>query len=109
MAMTTKLYGASDDLVIMEGTVEDEHDCYLEAKEGVKFSASDGTKGVIKFSGSWSIDVHTAGSQVTLHLKHTDPEPHELKERNSDVLIFTGLVKWFKVDGLKFNTHIYPE
>lgn len=104
--MKTKLYGASDDLIIMEGTVEDEHDCYHEAKRGVKFSASDGTEGVIKFSGSWDIDVHTAGSQLMVHLKHADPEPNALKERNSDVLVFSGHVKWFEVDGIKFDTHI---
>lgn len=106
MAMTTKLYGASDDLVIMEGTVDDEHDCYHEAKKGVKFSVSDGTEGVIKFTGSWDIDVHTAGSQLTMHLKHADPEPHKYKERNSDVLVFRSHIKWFEIDGIRFNTYI---
>lgn len=98
--MKTKLYGASDDLIEIEGAISDEIGCYNDGP--ISFVASDGTKGKIKYDGDWRID-YVGGEMVDKFIKsvgdeaeHTEPDAKGCSSY-SDVLIFKPGLLWLKV------------
>lgn len=100
--MKTLLYGASDDLIEIEGAITDEHDCYEVCEKGINFSASDGTKGVITYDGEWKIEVISNGtlfSNKTLSVGDDSTHVDEAKgcTSYSDVVIFESGLEWIKI------------
>lgn len=55
-----KLFGASDDLVLLEGSIDEELEAY---NEEASFSFSDGTLGSIKYDGTWCIEILHKGEE----------------------------------------------
>lgn len=105
--MTTKVYGASDDLLEFDGDVSGEVSCYGtdEQPHGVLLVFSDGTVLEAKYGkahlGIWSLSVIQRGVCLNTVTECTDEDarPH------SDVAeFFTGLkwciqaTEWKKVD-----------
>jgi hypothetical protein len=102
----TLIYGASDDLVEIEGQIEGEYGNYTLASRGIPFECSDETKGTIVYDGDWKITIKKQGSlfhelrpNVGDNGKHTDLA---LKCTSySDVLIFKDGILWVKMNGKK--------
>lgn len=105
--MKTKIYGASDDLIEIEGQITDEVDCYNHQKP-IKITASDGTIASIFYNGEWKLNVKFAGVKY-LHLVDSvgDDNEHEGVALGctsySDVLIFDEGIEWVKIKGKTFK------
>jgi hypothetical protein len=102
----TLIYGASDDLVILQGQIDEEYGNYTLAKRGIPFECSDGTKGKITYDGDWLISVEEKGSlfqevrpNVGDNGKHTDLAVKCTSY--SDVLILGDGILWVKINGKK--------
>ena len=106
--MKTIIYGASDDLIEIEGAVCDEVDCYDEYK---KIETSDGTIGRISFgdNGTWDIEVKVKGELFIELVKSVgDDNKHDKKYGEnfpsySDLLVLDEGVDWVKIGGKKFK------
>lgn len=101
--MKTKIYGASDDLIEIEGAVEEEAN-HIDAKN-ILIKASDGTQAKISYddNGEWKIRVEVEGSKY-LGLVHSvgDDAKHIFDDAigctsYSDVLILDEGIEWVKV------------
>ena len=92
--METKIYGYSDDLIIMEGQIEGERDCYHESKVGVSFRCSDGTKGIIKRECDWKITLSEKGKLFKSNEFIVDEE----ENIHSDMLILGEGIEWIKIE-----------
>jgi len=99
----TKIYGASDDLIEIEGEINDEHQA--NSGDQFNFSISDGTKGYIAYSdaGEWKIVIHYEGTLFNSKIlsvgddeKHTIPEAIGLSSY-SDILVMESGVQWVKI------------
>ena len=106
--MKTYLYGGSDDLIEIDGAINDEIGCYAVAEKGIKFSASDGTTGLIKYDGEWRIEIYDPGTLILNHYKSVGDEmshPGELSKFTSysDILEFDEGVEWIKIKGKKYS------
>ncbi len=55
--MITRIYGASDDLIEIDGQIIDEVDAYSASDEPIKFKTSQGTKGTFFYDGEWKVGV----------------------------------------------------
>lgn len=104
----TKIYGASDDLIEIEGAVSDEITCY---DEKTNFSASDGTKGTISYDddGQWRIEVKEQGDKfsglvrsVGEDNKHIFPDAVGCTSY-SDVLVLKEGIEWVKIGRKTFK------
>ena len=117
--MKTIIYGASDDLIEIDGAVNDEIDAPHNGKS--KFEVSDGTKGTIEYAPGhdavWSIVMKHEGTLFNRIVRgdseddgniHFDPEVIGIARVGlySDVLILNDGVEWVKVNGKKFKTHV---
>lgn len=114
--MKTILYGASDDLIEIDGAISDEIGAFDVKK---RFEASDGTKGTIQYAPShdavWHIEVKNEGNLFSRIVRgdeesepnhHGDPEIESICKSvpaYSDVLIFKEGIEWIKVGGKKFK------
>lgn len=89
MAVVT-VYGASDDLIEVEGDLREEFGCYGE-DEGLWLGFSDGTLARITYGGEgmWRIHVHRNGSAKATKVEATDPDGDY-----SDKLTLDGDVRW---------------
>jgi hypothetical protein len=93
----TKVYGASDDLIEIEGSIKDEIGCYDEI---VTIKFSDGTKATIKYCkehnneiiGVWEIKVIEKGTSF-IELQECFDEDAEIY---SDVLVLDDKVRFYK-------------
>ena len=91
--MTTKVYGASDDLIEFEGDYSGEHGQYNTSEDlPVALFISDGTVMLIWYSdqGIWKIDVRQKGAlfkSMTICTSEDD-DPY------SDVVTFDDGIKW---------------
>jgi hypothetical protein len=102
----TLIYGASDDIVAVEGQLCAEYENYTLAKRGIPFECSDQTKGTITYDGDWKITVEKEGDlfqelrpNVGDNGKHLDLA---LKCTSySDVLILKDGIIWVKINGKK--------
>jgi hypothetical protein len=94
--MATIVFGASDDLVELEGDVSGEVGCYgnTETPQGVLLMFSDGTVLAIKYNGRtpgcWSINLLEEG----VRFKRIDRCDDENARPYSDVAHFHDGLKW---------------
>ncbi len=107
--MITRIYGASDDLIEIDGQISDEVDAYSASDEPVKFKTSQGTKGTIMYDGEWKITVMKEGPDFVKVIesvgddnKHTEENTKDVPPY-SDVLILDGDLEWVKVKGKKYK------
>lgn len=105
--MNTKIYGASDDLIEIEGEISDEHGCYGHTKP-ISISASDGTKASIYYGGEWKIHVFFAGNKYLKTIDSVgDNGKHIGDEKDcfsySDILIFEDGLEWIKIGRKTFK------
>lgn len=105
--MQTKIYGASDDLIEIEGDVSDEHGCWNH-KKPINISASDGTQASIFYDGEWKINVKFAGDKyLKLVTSVGDDAKHTGDEKEctpySDVLVFEDGIEWVKIGAKKYQ------
>jgi hypothetical protein len=105
----TRIYGASDDLVLIDGEMYEEEIDMLN-KYPCKFEVSDGTKGMIDFINGWKIKVDKQGSLFkALHYaveaifdEHLESEAKDCPVY-SDVLVLNGNVEWIKIGRKKYK------
>jgi hypothetical protein len=83
-----KVYGASDDLVEVEGDIEEEFS-YDGEKPGY-LGFSDGTVLRISYDGVWHINLAIKGSSAFTHT----PAEGEDTDNYSDVVTLDGAMKW---------------
>ena len=107
--MLTRIYGASDDLIEIDGQIIDEVDAYSASDEPVKFKTSQGTKGTIMYDGEWKITIKEEGSDFVKVIesvgddnKHTEENTKDVPPY-SDVIILDGDLEWVKVKGKKYK------
>ena len=107
--MITRIYGASDDLIEIDGQISDEVDAYSASDEPVKFKTSLGTKGTITYDGEWKITIKEEGSDFVRVVEsvgddndHTEDDTKNIPSY-SDVLILDGDLDWIKVKGKKYK------
>ncbi len=89
----TEIYGASDDLIEIEGGLSGEHGCYNTSEESpVAMFLSDGTVLAIHYAdpGVWKIAVREKGSLFESLKIETDPDA----KRYSDTAVFGPGLKW---------------
>jgi hypothetical protein len=108
--MITRIYGASDDLIEIDGQISDEVEAYSSEKKPIKFKTSLGTKGTILYNGEWKITIIQEGSDFVKIIESVgDDNDHTEENTNnvpshSDVLILDGDLEWVKVKGEKFKS-----
>lgn len=107
--MFTRIYGASDDLIEIDGQISDEVDAYSASDEPVKFKTSLGTKGTIIYNGEWKITITEEGSDFMRVVEsvgddddHTEDDTKNIPSY-SDVLILSGDLEWVKIKGKKYK------
>ena len=107
--MFTRIYGASDDLIEIDGQISDEVDAYSASDEPVKFKTSLGTKGTISYDGEWKITIKEEGPDFVRVVEsvgddndHTEDDTKNIPSY-SDVLILDGDLDWIKVKGKKYK------
>lgn len=100
--MITKIYGASDDLIEIDGAISEEVNVY----EKVSFSASDGTKGKISYGNDgWRIELIEIGKCKKIEAVGEDSVhtgDAEGCSSYSDVLIFEE-IDWVKIGRKTFK------
>ena len=106
--MKKKIYGASDDLVEIEGEISDEY-CQMDFKGTVE--ASDGTKAKLIYDGEWKFQMLFAGSKFLklvksvgddIDIDHTDEDAKGCSTY-SDVLVLDSGIEWIRIGRKKFN------
>jgi len=104
--MKTTIYGASDDLIEIEGQISDEADVY---DLPTTFECSDGTKGFIDYDGEWKFAIECEGNlfekivrSVGDDSNHTDVDADGATSY-SDVLVLNEGVTWVKIGKKKFK------
>lgn len=109
--MKTIIYGASDDLIEIDGEVYGEVENYSVTKKWTSFLCSDGTKGKIKFNGNWEITINNFGwlfDQVIFDGEIRSFHNHELCIKYnvptySYCLILNDGIEWVKIGNKKFK------
>lgn len=109
--MKTRIYGASDDLIEIEGGVNEEVGCH-DHKKPISISASDGTKATIYYdeNGEWTIKVLKSGGGYRVVGAVGDNSTHSAEGTEgcppySDVLILEADVEWIKVGRKTFKAN----
>ena len=101
---TQKIYGASDDLIELEGPIYDEVDCYDCGT--INIECSDGTKVEMTYNGDWVIEVIINGDKYIEHIGSVNDEHTEANAIGctsySDVLVLEE-VEWVKINGKKYT------
>lgn len=105
--MYTKIYGSSDDLIEIEGQINDEIGCFNH-KNPITITVSDGTKATIFYHGDWKINVLFAGDKFLQTIDAVcDDRPHKGNAVGctpySDVIVFEQGVEWIKIKGKTFK------
>jgi hypothetical protein len=87
-----KIYGQSDDLVIINGDLEEEYACY---NEPCYIIFSDGTLVKAEYkNGQWTIQTEKIGKNTEV-----DYEPaNDFEENYSDILTLNGDINWCIID-----------
>lgn len=104
--MKTKIYGGSDDLIEIEGAINDEINHY--ENKALSFESSDGTKGSIKYDGEWKIEVKSRGSLFLQKIPSAgDDGKHDGEFAGlpsySDILILDDGIEWVKIGRKKLT------
>ena len=114
--MKTRIYGASDDLVEIDGEFSEEIDCYSKAEKGLSIHCSDGTIGKIKYDGDWRINLIQEGLLFDKLIRSNDENPHEDEDAHdctsySDVLIMKEGLEWIEIKicrrGKRYVQYLY--
>lgn len=117
--MITKIYGASDDLIEIDGAITDELDVlqlstWEQLGERVGFSASDGTKGKITygFKGIWKITLEKSGDKFKALIGAVGHYEAHIGDAAgcspySDVLILNEGIEWVKIGRKFFKIEMY--
>lgn len=106
--MKTKLYGASDDLIEIDGAISDETDYPYGAKKKT-FLFSDRTSGNIAYNGNWHIQIDIKGDCFDKIINgNPNEEPHTDDDAKncspySDVLIMKEGIEWVVIGKRKFH------
>ncbi len=106
----TKIYGASDDLIEIEGDVEEEYG-KINARN-LSINASDGTQAKITYNdeGEWKIDLINMGNKyLDLILSKGEDYKHIHEDAigcspYSDVLVLDDGIEWVKIGGKTFKS-----
>ncbi len=103
MNMKTKIYGASDDLIIIEGAISEEAEAY----KAKKVECSDGTKFTISYNGEWKIDITNEGHLIQALHRTGEGRIHTGLAKGcaaySDVLILDNGIEWIKIGNKTFK------
>lgn len=97
-----KIYGASDDLIELEGSINDEHDCF-DHKRPINILASDDTKATIFYNGEWNINLLFAGDRYIQKVNSVGDDNKHTEENAkgctpySDVLVLNEGIEWVRV------------
>ena len=68
-----KIYGSSDDIIVIEGDIVEEFGCYTSGEEEVErfLAVSDGTLLQVRYDGFWRLNVLRAGNAERLKKEGT--------------------------------------
>lgn len=101
--MKTKIYGASDYLIEVDGELSEEFNHY--GKGLVKITCSDGTVAAIRYDWNWHITVKEKGDLFDKIVNgnpaedpHTD-EDCKICSPYSDVLVMKEGLEWVRIKG----------
>lgn len=104
--MKTRIYGASDDLIEIDGAIYEEAGCYGH-KKPIPIEASDGTKGSIYYNGVWEIYLSHEGFKYLDLISNTEDDEHTGDASGcpsySDVLILDDGIEWVKIGNKTFK------
>jgi hypothetical protein len=100
--MKTKIYGASDDLIEIEGAISEELDCY---DEKLKFKFSDGTEftSVYDHDGMWRFKDLVKGDKFIKHVDAVGEQQVHIEDDSEDVpnysdfIVLDAGIEWVKV------------
>lgn len=104
----TIIYGASDDLIEIDGAVSEEVNHYSERE--CKITCSDGTIAKIQYNGNWGLHVISVG---TLFEKIVNGNPAEDPHTDddcknvpgySDALVLKPGIEWVKIKGKTYKS-----
>lgn len=108
MDKKVKIYGASDDLIEIEGAINDEASDYDATNLPIR--ASDGTFAKITYNGEWKINVITEGDKFLgkIHSVGNDGAKHRFPDSEgctpySDVLVLDEGIEWVKIGRKKYK------
>lgn len=105
--MVTRIYGASDDLIEIDGQIYDEIDAYSPRPKEFEIKTSNGTLATIMYNGKWVITPIENGTDFIKIVKSVGDDSRHTEEHTddvpsySDVLLLSGEVKWIKINGHK--------
>ncbi len=107
-----RIYGGSDDLIEIDGEINDEVGVYLRAEKGLLFRTSGGFQGKIKYDGEWKIEIYETGLKPYRYYKSVGDEgKHEGEIADctsySDVAIFEN-IDWIKIGNKKYELDELP-
>jgi len=108
--MITRIYGASDDLIEIDGQIIDEVEAYSADREPIKFKTPSGTKGSFFYDGEWKITIDEKGTDFVKVIESVGDDNEHTEENTkdvpsySDVLILDGDLEWVKIKGEKFKS-----
>lgn len=103
----TKIYGGSDDLIEIEGEIEDEVN-KIDAKN-VNIECSDGTSAKISYTGEWVITDLVCGDLFHKHIKSVGDDSEHTEEdakgcsSYSDVLVMENGLDWVRIGRKTFK------
>jgi len=80
-----KIYGASDDLIEIEGDLQEEFSCYMPEGEKRFLAISDGTLLEVQYDGNWRFHILKRGSGEVIIIP-----PDESKDEYSDIVTIKG-------------------
>ena len=106
MNMKTKIYGGSDDLIEIEGPINDEYDA-IDFKG--KIQTSDGTITKLKYDGDWKFEIISKGDKFIKIIESVgeDFEHNDVDALNcssySDVLVLDDGIEWVKIGRKKYK------
>lgn len=105
--MQTVIYGASDDLIEIEGDWEEEYDEYFLENKKRKIICSDGTEMVVGFDGEWKFEIKKQGSKFSKIIPSIPDGqhdwPHQDRSHYSDIIIFSEPLEWVRIGRRKLQ------
>ena len=105
--MKTKIYGASDELIEIEGAINEEANHYNATRVIIK--VSDGTQARITYDGEWKIQIEKEGDKfLQLVVLVGDDMKHDHEDAKgcspySDILVLDEGIEWVKVGRKTFK------
>ena len=94
--MSITVYGASDDLIEIEGDIREEFDVTGDADDGLMLGFSDGTVLSVRYAndGNWRISVAAKGTSEVQHVPAGSNGLPENDEDYSDRATLDGDIAW---------------